>query len=103
MPGHGFYGKKESVKLQIPGTLRMNKTLVYGLSADIILLIHMLFIVFVVTGFGLIVVGAMLRWSRIKNVTLHRLSCNHFAPYVGEYFEENVTIETEFLERHLFD
>jgi len=41
--------------------------------------------------------------ARIKNVTLHRLSCNHFAPYVGKFFEENVTIETEFLERHLFD
>lgn len=41
--------------------------------------------------------------ARIKNVTLHRLSCNHFAPYVGDFFEENVTIETAFLERHLFD
>jgi pimeloyl-ACP methyl ester carboxylesterase len=41
--------------------------------------------------------------DRIKNVTLHRLSCNHFAPYVGELFEENVTIETKFLERNLFD
>jgi pimeloyl-ACP methyl ester carboxylesterase len=41
--------------------------------------------------------------ARIKNVTLHRLPCNHFDPYVGEFFKENVTVETEFLERHLFD
>jgi hypothetical protein len=46
---------------------KMNKTLVYGLSADIILVIHMLFIVFVVIGFCLIIVGAVLRWSWIKN------------------------------------
>jgi pimeloyl-ACP methyl ester carboxylesterase len=41
--------------------------------------------------------------SRIKNVTLHRLSCNHFAPNMGKFFEKNIKIETEFLERHLFD
>jgi len=45
----------------------MNKTFVYGLSADTILAIHLLFILFVVVGFGLIVLGAVLRWSWIKN------------------------------------
>jgi len=39
--------------------------------------------------------------SRIEQCELHRLPCNHFQPYVGEFFEKNIAIETEFLVRHL--
>lgn len=41
--------------------------------------------------------------SRIKNCTFHRLSCNHFSPYVGDFFDLNVKIETGFLEKHLLE
>ena len=39
--------------------------------------------------------------SRIEQCELHRLPCNHFQPYVGEFFEKNIAIETEFLVRRL--
>jgi len=30
-----------------------------------------------------------------------RLKCNHFEPYIGKWFEENIEIQTDFLRRHL--
>ena len=32
---------------------------------------------------------------------LVKLKCNHFDPYIGEWFEKNVSIQTDFLKRHL--
>ncbi len=39
--------------------------------------------------------------SKMPNSTLVRLPVDHFAPYVGETFEEVVKTETEFLKKHL--
>ncbi len=39
--------------------------------------------------------------ARIKNCELTVLECNHFAPYVGKYFEKIVALENEFLLRTL--
>ncbi len=41
--------------------------------------------------------------ARIKNCTFERLACNHFSLYVGECFELNMKIQTEFLEKHLME
>jgi pimeloyl-ACP methyl ester carboxylesterase len=41
--------------------------------------------------------------AKIKNATLIRLPCNHFEPYQGEFFEQNVKLMTEFLSEHLLD
>jgi pimeloyl-ACP methyl ester carboxylesterase len=38
---------------------------------------------------------------KIKNATLIRLPCDHFAPYQDKFFEQNVKTMTEFLIKHL--
>jgi pimeloyl-ACP methyl ester carboxylesterase len=38
---------------------------------------------------------------RIANCRFVELECNHFEPYVGEWFERNVSVETEFLRETL--
>jgi hypothetical protein len=45
----------------------MNTTFADSLLADILLIFHALFIAFVVFGFGLIVVGIVVRWRWVKN------------------------------------
>ena len=47
----------------------MNDTSLYGLLADAILVIHFAFVVFVVVGFVLILVGLLARWSWVHNRT----------------------------------
>jgi len=37
--------------------------------------------------------------SKLRNGEFHTLACNHFAPYRGEWFEKNVTIQLDFLKR----
>lgn len=39
--------------------------------------------------------------ARINNATWVRLPCDHFAPYQGEFFEQNVKTMTGFLIEHL--
>jgi len=39
--------------------------------------------------------------SKLKNGEIHTLACNHFAPYRGEWFKENVKIQLDFLKRVL--
>jgi pimeloyl-ACP methyl ester carboxylesterase len=39
--------------------------------------------------------------AKIKNATLIRLPCDHFAPYHGKFFEQNVKTMTGFLIKHL--
>ena len=45
----------------------MNDTDLYSLLADTILVIHFAFVVFVVFGFMLILVGLLARWSWVHN------------------------------------
>ncbi len=45
----------------------MNDAGLYGLMADTILVIHFVFVVFVVFGFMLILIGLLARWSWIRN------------------------------------
>lgn len=45
----------------------MNSTVVYGILADAILVIHLLFVCFVVVGFSLILVGMWAKWDWIRN------------------------------------
>ncbi len=45
----------------------MNDASIYRLLADTILIIHFAFVVFVVTGFVLILLGLLARWSWIHN------------------------------------
>ena len=45
----------------------MNDARLYSLIADTILVIHFAFVVFVVFGFMLILVGLLARWSWIRN------------------------------------
>ena len=45
----------------------MNSAALYGLLADAILVIHFLFVVFVVFGLALILIGLRARWSWIHN------------------------------------
>ena len=45
----------------------MNTHTPYQLLADIILLLHLLFVAFVILGLVLIVAGTMLRWPLVKN------------------------------------
>ena len=45
----------------------MNGTSLYSLLADAILVIHFAFVVFVVAGFMLILLGLLARWSWIHN------------------------------------
>lgn len=50
----------------------------------------------------LISVGSVKRLASIlKKSELITLPCNHFEPFGGEWFERNVTVQTEFLQRHL--
>lgn len=39
--------------------------------------------------------------AKINNATLIRLPCDHFAPYQGKFFDQNVKTMIEFLTRHL--
>ncbi len=45
----------------------MNSAALYGLLADAILVIHFLFVVFVVFGLALILIGLRARWSWVHN------------------------------------
>lgn len=45
----------------------MNAAALLGILADIVLVIHLLFVIFVVLGFGLILVGHWAGWNWIKN------------------------------------
>ena len=45
----------------------MNSAALYGLFADAILVIHFLFVVFVVFGLALILIGLRARWSWVHN------------------------------------
>ncbi|AUD78278.1 DUF2784 domain-containing protein [Kangiella profundi] len=45
----------------------MNSSDFYILLADLILIIHALFVVFVVTGLIMILIGGVLRWSWVRN------------------------------------
>ncbi len=45
----------------------MNDSGLYSLLADTLLVIHFAFVVFVVFGFGLILIGLLARWSWIHN------------------------------------
>jgi hypothetical protein len=45
----------------------MSPEALYSLSADLILLLHFAFVVFVVLGLVLIVVGKFLHWSWVRN------------------------------------
>ena len=45
----------------------MNSSNFYILLADLILIIHALFVVFVVTGLIMILIGGVLRWSWVRN------------------------------------
>lgn len=45
----------------------MSDTRLYSLLADTLLVIHFAFVVFVVFGFGLILIGLLARWSWIHN------------------------------------
>ncbi|MEH6996134.1 alpha/beta fold hydrolase [Neobacillus drentensis] len=40
--------------------------------------------------------------TKIKDVEFHMLDSTHFDPYTGECFEENISIQIEFLKRHGF-
>ncbi len=39
--------------------------------------------------------------EKIKGSEFHALKCNHFDPYVGNMFEENIKIQLSFLRKHL--
>ena len=45
----------------------MNDAGLYSVLADTLLVIHFAFVVFVVFGFGLILIGLLVRWSWIHN------------------------------------
>ena len=47
--------------------MRMNDAAVFGLLADTILIIHFAFVLFVVFGFMLILLGLLVRWSWVHN------------------------------------
>ena len=56
-----------SRKIHAPDPPRMNDAGLYSLLADTILVIHFAFVVFVLFGFMLILVGLLARWSWIHN------------------------------------
>jgi pimeloyl-ACP methyl ester carboxylesterase len=39
--------------------------------------------------------------ARIPDCRLERLPCQHFEPYVGEWFERNVALQEDFLRERL--
>jgi len=45
----------------------VNDAQIYGLLADAILIVHFAFVVFVVVGFILILIGLLARWSWVHN------------------------------------
>jgi hypothetical protein len=50
------------------GILRLDETIMHQFLADIILIVHALFVAFVVLGLVLIVIGMLRQWIWIKNL-----------------------------------
>lgn len=66
----------------------MNAPRFYGLSADGILILHVLFIVFVVFGLLLTVIGGLRRWSWVRSLWFRILHLLAIGIVVGEAWSD---------------